>query len=224
MGDAILGDVTLALVELVELVALVGQSDRPPPEPRPEPGEPPHADPLSGSEAMAALAAAWPADGIAVVETPSSIVALRNRLRLSRPGSYFFGAAADSALASPPQSACSWPSRRAAGGVRAGRRLGAVRDHRPADRGRPAAAGDLPGAGKPGVLDPEVVRGPGAGHRGAGPEPARARRGRRGARVWGASRDVVGPEELTAALRQDIAAQDGPRLVQVRVAPGMWLE
>jgi len=34
----------------------------------------------------------------------------------------------------------------------------------------------------------------------------------------------VGPEELTAALRQDIAAQDGPRLVQVRVAPGMWLE
>jgi len=96
MGDAILGDVTLALVELVELVelvALVGQSDRPPPEPRPEPGEPPHADPLSGSEAMAALAAAWPADGIAVVETPSSIVALRNRLRLSCPGSYFFGAA-----------------------------------------------------------------------------------------------------------------------------------
>ena len=45
------------------------------------------------------------------------------------------------------------------------------------------------------------------------------------ARAYGVpSRDVVGPEEVTAALRQDIAAQDGPRLVQVRVAPGMWLE
>ena len=39
---------------------------------------------------MDALAAAWPEDGIAVVETPSSTAALRNRLRLSRPGSYYF--------------------------------------------------------------------------------------------------------------------------------------
>ena len=47
---------------------------------------------MSGSEAMAALADAWPADGIAVLESPSSTLALRNRLRLSRPGSYYFGA------------------------------------------------------------------------------------------------------------------------------------
>ena len=47
---------------------------------------------MSGSEAMAALADAWPADAIAVLETPSSTLALRNRLRLSRPGSYYFGA------------------------------------------------------------------------------------------------------------------------------------
>ena len=39
---------------------------------------------------MSALADAWPEDGIAVVETPSSTAALRNRLRLSRPGSYYF--------------------------------------------------------------------------------------------------------------------------------------
>src|ERR1019366_2069895 len=52
--------------------------------------KPPRADPLSGSEAMAALADAWPRDGIAVVETPSSTLALRNRLRLSTPGSYYF--------------------------------------------------------------------------------------------------------------------------------------
>ena len=47
---------------------------------------------MSGSEAMAALADAWPEDGIAVVESPSSTAALRNRLRLSRPGSYYFSA------------------------------------------------------------------------------------------------------------------------------------
>ena len=39
---------------------------------------------------MAALAGVWPEDAIAVVETPSSTLALRNRLRLSRPGSYYF--------------------------------------------------------------------------------------------------------------------------------------
>ena len=31
-------------------------------------------------------------------------------------------------------------------------------------------------------------------------------------------------EELTAALREDIAVEDGPRLLQVKVAPGMWLD
>ena len=93
MGDAIVGDVALALERLVELVP---DSDRTPPPARPEPGDPPAADPpagkLSGSEAMAALADAWPADGIAVLEAPSSTMALRNRLRISQPGSYYFGA------------------------------------------------------------------------------------------------------------------------------------
>jgi hypothetical protein len=38
------------------------------------------------------------------------------------------------------------------------------------------------------------------------------------------ARDVSGREELASALREAIAADDGPRLVQVRVASGMWLE
>jgi benzoylformate decarboxylase len=38
------------------------------------------------------------------------------------------------------------------------------------------------------------------------------------------ARDVSGREELTEALREDVAADDGPRLVQVQVASGMWLE
>jgi benzoylformate decarboxylase len=38
------------------------------------------------------------------------------------------------------------------------------------------------------------------------------------------ARTVSGQEELVQALREDIAADDGPRLVQVQVASGMWLE
>ena len=41
---------------------------------------------------MAALGAAFPDDGIVVLEAPSSTLALRNQLRISRPGSYYFGA------------------------------------------------------------------------------------------------------------------------------------
>ena len=45
------------------------------------------------------------------------------------------------------------------------------------------------------------------------------------ARAYGMpARDVAGREELTEALREAIAADDGPRLVQVPVASGMWLE
>src|SRR5581483_8739378 len=87
MGEALLGDVALALRALNEQL---GESDREPPAPRPAPGPAAEAAPISGSQAAQALADAWPEDGIAVVETPSSTAALRNRLRLSRPGSYYF--------------------------------------------------------------------------------------------------------------------------------------
>ena len=38
------------------------------------------------------LAGVLPADAIVVLESPSSTLALRNRLRISRPGSYYFAA------------------------------------------------------------------------------------------------------------------------------------
>ena len=41
---------------------------------------------------MHALGSVFPEDGIVVLESPSSTMALRNQLRLSRPGSYYFGA------------------------------------------------------------------------------------------------------------------------------------
>jgi benzoylformate decarboxylase len=45
------------------------------------------------------------------------------------------------------------------------------------------------------------------------------------ARAYGMpAREVSSREELTAALREEIGAEDGPRLIQVGVASGMWLD
>ena len=89
MGDAIVADVRLTLERLVELV---GESDRDPGESLPEPTAGPDEDPITGTAAMHALRNAFPDDGIVVLEAPSSTLSLRNQLRLSRPGSYYFGA------------------------------------------------------------------------------------------------------------------------------------
>jgi benzoylformate decarboxylase len=47
---------------------------------------------MSPSSVHAVLADLFPDDGIVVLESPSSTLALRNQLRLSAPASYFFGA------------------------------------------------------------------------------------------------------------------------------------
>ena len=50
-------------------------------------------EPITGDGGDArARRSAFPEDGIVVLEAPSSTLALRNQLRLSRPGSYYFGA------------------------------------------------------------------------------------------------------------------------------------
>jgi benzoylformate decarboxylase len=92
MGEAIVADPALSLRALNEAS---GGSDRDAPEPREGPAEaPPREDgaAMSGTEAMATLAGVFPDDGIVVLEAPSSTVALRSQLRLSKPGSYYFGA------------------------------------------------------------------------------------------------------------------------------------
>jgi benzoylformate decarboxylase len=221
MGEAIVGDVAFALTALLELTST---PDRPSPVARPEPGEPADADPLSGSAAMAALADAWPVDGIAVVETPSSTIALRNRLRISRPGSYFFGssgglgfgisAAVGVGLAQPERPVvCVLGEGSAQYGITALWTAAAykvpvtflvlrndeymiLKWFAEFEQVAGAPGLDLPG------LDVAAV-----------------------ARAYGVpARDVNGREELTAALREEIAADDGPRLVQVPVASGMWLD
>jgi benzoylformate decarboxylase len=221
MGDAVVGDVALALKRLVELV---GESERPSPPSRPEPGAPPEADPMSGSEAAAALAEAWPTDGIAVVETPSSTIALRNRLRLSQPGSYYFGAsgglgfgisaAVGVQLAQPTRPVvCVLGEGSAQYGITA--LWSAVAYKLPVTflvlRNQEymilkwfaafEQVSGAPGLDLPGLDVAAVARGYGM-----------------------QAREVSGREELVTALREDIAADDGPRLIQVQVASGMWME
>jgi benzoylformate decarboxylase len=222
VGDAILGDVALALTQLVELVAEA--ADRMPPAARPEPGEPPQAEPMSGSEAMAALADAWPQDGIAVVETPSCTISLRNRLRLSKPGSYYFcasgglgfgiSAAVGVALAQPSRPViCVLGEGSAQYGITALWTAVAykvpltfliLRNEEYMILKWFAAfeqVSGAPGLELPGLDVAAVARGYGV--------PAD---------------DVSDREALTEALRGAIAAQDGPRLIQARVASGMWME
>src|ERR1044072_4883858 len=87
MGNAIVADVGLTLQALLEAVP---ESSRPTPAPTPGPTEIPAEDPLNSSTVHSALAEVFPEDGIVVLESPASTLALRNQLRLSRPGSYYF--------------------------------------------------------------------------------------------------------------------------------------
>jgi benzoylformate decarboxylase len=226
MGDAILGDVGLALERLVELAGSEPEN-RAAPEARPEAGPPAEAEPgqpISGSVAMAALADAWPEDGIVVVESPSSTTALRNRLRLSKSGSYYFcasgglgfgiAAAVGVQLAQPARPVvCVLGEGSAQYGITALWTAAAYRIpvtflvlrndeymilkwFAQFEQVSGAPGLDLPG------LDVAAV-----------------------ASAYGVqSRTVAGREELTEALREAIAAGDGPRLVQVPVASGMWME
>lgn len=89
MGDALVADVRLTLEALL---AEVPESSRPAPEPNQGPQEIPPADPLDSSTVHTALGEVFPEDGIVVLESPASTLALRNQLRLSRPGSYYFSA------------------------------------------------------------------------------------------------------------------------------------
>ena len=91
MGDAIVADPALTLRALVEETE---DSDRavPPARPAPHPLAEPDATPLTATAALDVLAEVFPDDAIAVNESPSNVLAFRDRVRLNRPGSYFFAA------------------------------------------------------------------------------------------------------------------------------------
>jgi benzoylformate decarboxylase len=87
MGDAIVADPALTLAALAEAV---GESEREAPAVRAAPESVPVTDPMSPSTTVRTLAEVFPQDGIVVLESPSATLALRNQLRLSAPGSYYF--------------------------------------------------------------------------------------------------------------------------------------
>ncbi|HEY7267960.1 MAG TPA: benzoylformate decarboxylase [Solirubrobacterales bacterium] len=89
MGDVILADVGLALRALLDQV---GEANRAEPDPLPEPTAGEESDPLTSTMVHNTLAQVFPDDGIVVLESPSSTLSLRNQLRISRPGSYYFSA------------------------------------------------------------------------------------------------------------------------------------
>jgi len=90
MGDAVVADPALALAALAERAAAPADREAPPARPAPEPLE--TASPLNPGAVHRVLAETFPSDGVVVLESPSSTLALRNQLRLSAPGSYYFGA------------------------------------------------------------------------------------------------------------------------------------
>jgi benzoylformate decarboxylase len=89
MGDVILADVGLAMRALLEEA---GEANRAEPEPLPDPTAGEETDPLTPTMVHNTLGQVFPEDGIVVLESPSSTLSLRNQLRLSRPGSYYFSA------------------------------------------------------------------------------------------------------------------------------------
>jgi len=90
IGDAIVADVSLTLRALLD--QLSEDSQRDPPAPRDPAPAPEEGHPLPPGAVHATLAELFPKDGIVVLESPSSTPALRSQLRLSSPGSYYFSA------------------------------------------------------------------------------------------------------------------------------------
>jgi benzoylformate decarboxylase len=91
VGEAIVADVGLTLRALADRLSEPA-AERDPPPPRMELEPFPPGEQISGGEVHMVLAELFPRDGVIVLESPSSTAALRNQLRLSQPGSYYFSA------------------------------------------------------------------------------------------------------------------------------------
>jgi benzoylformate decarboxylase len=224
MGDAIVADVALTLDALLAELGGAAVPGRVPPavrEPVPaiadgEPGAPMDAGDVHGT-----LAALLPEDAIIVLESPSSTIALRNRLRISRPGSYYFGSAGGLGfgLAAALGVQLAQPSRPVVCVLGEGSAQYAITGF------WTAKAYNIPVTflvlrnseysilkwfstleqveGAPGLDLPALDVAATATSYGV------------------PSVSVTGREELHAALAEALAVQDGPRLVEVGVLPGM---
>jgi benzoylformate decarboxylase len=219
MGDAIVADVELTLEALA---AELGESDRDAPPERPPPEEPPESDPLDPGAVHAVLADVFPDDGIVVMESPSSTLALRNQLRLSRPGSYYFGAGGGLGfgLAASLGVQLAQPDRRVVCVLGEGSAQYAIQGL------WSAVAYELPVTFLVVRNDEYAILKWFAGIEGVGGAPGLdlpALESTALAAAYGVnSRQAKGRDELHAALAEAIAS-NVPELVEVRVRPGMAL-
>jgi benzoylformate decarboxylase len=195
---------------------------REPPPARPAPEAVPLTDPMSPSTAVRTLAEVFPPDGIVVLESPSATPALRNQLRLGRPGSYYFSAGGGLGFGMPAsigvQLAC--PDRPVVCVVGEGSAQYAVQSFWTAAAYKVPVTflvlrneeyailkffslleeiPNAPGLDLPALDTAAVAAGYGVNARRAG-----------------------SPEELGTELRRALSS-DAPELVEVRVAPGMAL-
>ena len=97
-GDAIVGDVAVALRRIADLVP---ESSRPAPPSRSTPDLAPASDPISVAFAFRTLAEAVPAESLVVEESASSRAAFYDWIRINRPGSYFATASGGLGFAVP---------------------------------------------------------------------------------------------------------------------------
>ncbi|MGH2618587.1 MAG: thiamine pyrophosphate-dependent enzyme, partial [Thermomicrobiales bacterium] len=97
-GDAIVGDVRVALERLA---AKVSAAERPDPSPRALPHEAVATDPISVAFAMRALAAELPQDAPIVEECASSRAEFYDQIRIVKPSSYFATASGGLGFALP---------------------------------------------------------------------------------------------------------------------------
>jgi benzoylformate decarboxylase len=226
MGDAIVADVALTLDALLAELGAAGASDRTPPTALDAPPEVAEGDPgapMYAGDVHGTLAQVLPDDAIVVLESPSSTLALRNRLRISRPGSYYFGSAGGLGfgLAAAIGVQLAQPSRPVVCVLGEGSAQYAITGF------WTAKAYNVPVTflvlrnseyailkwfstleqveGAPGLDLPALDVAATAASYGV------------------PSRSVTGRDELHAALSEALAAQDGPRLVEVGVQPGMAL-
>ncbi len=220
MGDAIVADVALTLRALA--AALDEPSDRAAPPVRGAAEVPEAADPPAAGAVLAVLADLFPEDGIAVLESPSSTQSLRNQLRLSRPGSYYFsaGGGLGFGLAAALGVQLAQPARQVVCVLGEGSAQYAITAF------WTASAYSIPVKflvlrnGEYSILKwfstlENVLGAPGM-------DLPRLDVAATAASYGVPSRTVAGDDQLRAAL-QDALGADGPRLVQVDVAPGMAL-
>jgi len=220
MGEAIVADVALTLAALLDAC---GDSDRElPNEALPPPAAGEDADPVTPTAVLNAFAEIFPSDGIVVVEAPSATLALRNQLRISAPASYYIGAGGGLGfgLAAAVGVQLAQPQRRVVCVVGEGSAQYAITAlWSAAAYGAPVTflvlrnseyailkwfsqieqVEGAPGLDLPALSCVDVAKGYGVD-----------------------AREVSGRDEEVEAVREALGAEE-PRLVEVEVAPGMWL-